>query len=767
MAKAFCIPAEIASKLKEEARNGKFKVADLYDMTTEQRQSAFSEVVDRATAKEINTAFEKAISKQTLKGQQEALKKWAEATFEGKKNEQKLSDVMTKISKLSEKGYLTPASEKDFYADLVAEKLGVTVTTEEAKKIVNLSKRMEETFTKFEKLGVPGVKEKEQLDYLFARREMDNYLDSLTPSSRLRLITSTISRGNMLFRLPSILVNINSNNIEGAISAVVRRFSERGIKGYNSKEVGSYARFITKVYKKTGYDLSRMESLQGGRKVLGEEIATSQGKGVIRRIARWYEDKVFGLTQGLPDVVASSLAFGDRANLMSTRLARHMGLRGQKAREKAKEIMLDAMSVEPKTNEGSLVRQIAKADAERSTNTDKRVLAERALKFRQLLNVGDLRFGDLNIPFVKTTANAIQSSLQTSGITVPVSTVSRMVKTVMFMRGGQGFKESTAEGFKGFGEEMVRAGLGSTAAFLIANAIDKEDYVGVYPTSDKERELFKAKNAVANSIRINDKYYSLDFLGPLFAPVVGFLNAKKYGTNFPTRAYYYGTGVGYQVLKTPGLDYAAQTLDYLKKTLSSSAKAGASPKDIQKQIANYAVDFFQSRAIPGFAQTLAELGDDVKRDSSKKEDIFAPIKAQIPGVRQTLPKKKTVFGEDIKTEGWMNLVFGGRRKTAVNDPVLTELSRLNSVGQLPSVTNVEENSSRAQELKEQIGKEKFAIALEQYGKALKRQFEIVIKQPRYKNSADEKKKSILDNIKDQQFELMLRRNHYRKPRKQL
>lgn len=774
MPNSFCIPVVLAEKLKAAAQRKEFTIESLNDMTSSQRRELFEKYVDKEVAKQVNVGFEKA---QVSKDQQ-ALGKWVKNTFTGgevAKTKQK--DIFNKINELKDQGTLTPETEKAFLQDLVADKLGINITSEEGQEIAKRAMHLEEIAAKTERIGDSSGDQKQQLEYFTAKREMENYLDSLTPAGKLKIITSTISRGNMLWRIGSMLVNINSNNLEGAIGAVVRRIGERSIVGSNGSYVRDQAKFHLKVYLKTGYDLTRMTSLDSDRKVLGEGQASAQGEGLIRKIGRFYEDKIFGITQGAPDVAMASLAGGDRGDLMSTRIARAEGLRGEAVQKRALEIFKDASLVEPETKEGKLVKSAMVADAERSTNTDKRILAEKALALRKVLNVGDLRFGDMNIPFVKTTANSIQSALELSGVTVPIEVPLRllkMIKLVSETNGGEGVKgfvhnagnkeawgEASKEAWKDFGNTMVRAGLGFTAAWLLANAIKSEDYIGVYPTSAKERELMELKNAVPNSVRIGNKWYSLDWLGPLAAPIIGHMNAKKYGHDLPSYAYAYATGAGYQVLRTPGIDYLNQSITGLTKTLSSASTN--TPKQAASDLGNYLVDFASSRAVPGFVSDIANLTDDVVRDTSRKNDILAPLKNKFPGLRETLPENKDVFGNTTKTEGWVGLLFGSRVKTVKDNPAVVELTRLSSTGNLPSITDVSKTSERAKALKEQIGSEKFDTAMQQFGERFHTSLENLIQKPGYQKLSDEKKSEAITNMKAKEFDAMLLHYHYRKP----
>lgn len=763
----FCIPIDIAEKLKAAARNGEIKMADLFNMKdSAMREALFEKYVDKATAKAIVTGFEKAM----VSSQKNAMETWLRSTFTAEqKKTPKYNDIHTRIQELDKLGVLTPEATKTFTQNLIAEKLGATVTETEAKTISDKASVLSEKAAKLSTIGDYTDNPKGQMEYFKAKRDMEDYLDSLNPSGQLKVLTSTIARGNMLMRIGSILVNINSNNWQGITESIVRRFETRAITGANTQEMGKLLKFQTDIFRETGFDLTRMTSLESDRKILGQDITNSQGKGLVRKIGRMYEDFVFKLTQGLPDVAAASIAFGDRSNLLSTKIAYGEKLTGEQAKTRALEIFKDAASVEPKTEEGKAVRQQAIMDAERSTNTDSRVLAEKALGLRKLLNVGDLKFGDMNIPFVKTTANAIQSSLEASGITIPLEVTTRLIKTIKLVQqssesGYKAWGEASKEAFSGFGSTMVRAGLGTTAAWLVANAIKPDDYVGVYPTSAKEQELLRLKNATPNSVKIGGRWISLDWFGPMFAPMVGMMNAKKYGKTFNEQVYYFATGAGYQVLKTPGIDYLKQTIDKLTTTLQASSSQTI--EQTRQDVGNFLVDFVQSRFIPGIVSVVAGMTDDVVRDVNAKNDILAPLKNAIPGARQTLPEKKNVFGETTLTDPFTSLFFGSRvKKSSESDPVINELSRLSNAGQLPSIASVAKTSPRAKDLKVQIGDEKFYEAMTRFGKAFKNNLESLIQNPAYKNASDEKKKQTIESIKDKLFEQTLVTYGYKKPTK--
>lgn len=723
-------------------------------MTTEERNAMFQKWVDAATAKEINLGFEKAM----ISTKQTALRNWAKEVFIGSEAKQKqYKDVINKIDDLKEQGLLNPKSERAFLQGIVEEKLGVNVTPEEAVKISELADKLQETAKTETEFGTPPI------EYFKARREMDNYLDGIVPSSKLKVASSIIARGNMLARLSSPLLNIESNTVQGVIQAFARRLESFSAGGTNNDYAVQYAKFANKVYAESGYDITRMQSMKGDRFVRGEDIVTAQGPGLIRKIGRFYEDKIFEKTQGAPDVVFSSIAFSDRANIESSKIASAMKLKGAEAKAKALEIFKDATRIDPKTKAGRQVRDQAIADAMYSTYTNKSVYADVALGIRKVFNIatGDARIGDQIMPFVKTTANVIGVGIDLSGVGLPLDAGYRFIKVLNDVRNGEGFAESAKSEYAGFWKTVVGAGLGITFAYILAHQFEPDDFIGEFPVSEKERQLLALRNATTNSVKIGNKWVSLDYFGPLGATMVGLLYAKKYGKTLPDQAFNYVKGVIRQSAKIPGFDTAYSTLKALEE---ATPKAGKTAKDEITDIANSMIGFIQSRVTPGLLYDFAKMTDTVERVTDKA-DILAKLKNAIPGLRETLPEKKTVFADSINTEPWYSTLFAGSRiKTATDDKIVKELLILDKTGNLPSITDVAKTSPRAKELKAQIGEDKFSEAMDYFGTKLKEKIGKEIAKPSYMRLPEEKKKDKIDSIKSDLFEQMLTKFHYKKPK---
>ena len=218
---AFCLTKEIADKLKQAAIKGDIDIAAMYEMTSSQRRALFAKYVDAETARQVNAGFESAM----ISTQSDALKKWAEKTFKGKDAVEKKQDIANKVTALQKTGLLTPAGEDAFLEDLAATKLGASVTTAEVSKIVELASKMEETSQTTNEFGLPTV------EYFKAKRDMEDYIASLNPSSTLKVASSTIARGTLLLNIKSSFLNVESNSIQGLLEAFNRRVATRTIGG--------------------------------------------------------------------------------------------------------------------------------------------------------------------------------------------------------------------------------------------------------------------------------------------------------------------------------------------------------------------------------------------------------------------------------------------------------------------------------------------------------------------------------------------------------
>jgi len=718
----FCIPKQLVERIKQSALNGEIDMQKLYDMTSEERRNFFTQRVGPETSKLINTELEKAM----VSKQKNALKSWAESVFTPEsKNKPVYKNILDKINNLDELGVLNPKTEKAFLEDLVSDKLGVNVSPEEVKIISEKAKRIQDVQSKLgDDIGNISEKFDENMEFFKAKKEMDDYLKSLSPTSQLRVLTGTIGRGMMLASLKSPILNIGSNIEIGLTEAISRRLASGGLKGTDNALAIDYVKKINKIYQQTGYDLSRAENINdlgvSGERVLGETVH-SGGKGIIRKTGRIIEDTVFKQLMGAPDVAFSSAHFADSVNINALKLSK-----GDIT--KAKEFMVDSMKLKPQTSEGEMLRTQGIMDAQMATWTNSSWASKLSEGIRKLINqaTGDARLGDYLLPFVKTPANVISTGMDYAGLGVPKA----IVEVVNGIRAKDlGSKERVSK----ISRDLVRSGLGLTASVIIAYQLKDDDFVGAYDPNRSQIEGLRGSPA-ENSIRIGDKWISTDWFGPLSIPLSSIMYARKYGkAGKGEMAFQYGKGVVSQIGQLPGIS------DLYDEVKTYAYKKDQTLQEMTGEAENYLTSQLYSRLVPSFLSDFAKATDKYERQSVKGVE---GLKSKVPGLRETLPIKTNVFGEQVETQpAWSTLLFGSRVKTSTENETIKEINKISeSNGKGINFTDWDKSSSKTLiQFKEKVGQEKFDKAKTQYGEELKKELESLFKNPLYNKLTDEEK----------------------------
>lgn len=625
------------------------------------------------------------------------------------------------------------AAVKSILEDIVTDNLGVKASPAEIKRISSISKKIDAAQVKLgDGLGVPE-KLKDNLEFFKAKKEMDDYLNQLNPSSKLRVLTGTIGRGMMLASVKSPVLNIGSNIEIGLAEGIARRVAGGSLRGANNKLAKDYIKMVNKVYQKTGYDLSRMMTLAdtgaSGRRVLDDTVHAS-GK-----VGKAVEDVVFKQLMGAPDAVFGAAHFADSVNLAALKMAK-----GNKT--KATQLMQDAMRIEPLTNEGNLLRQQGILDAQVATWTNKSWASKASSGIRRILNdaSGDARAGDFLLPFVKTPANVISTGLDYAG----GGGVKALVKTVQAIRSGN-LKDRAY--IQSVSRDLVRSGLGITAAAVIAANLDENSFVGAYDPARSQIEALK--NSRENSIKIGNKWVSTDWFGPLAVPLNGIMYSRKYGNGKGDMGYQYAKGSASTILNLPGVK------DVTSFAAKQKQKQGESVDEGAGSLLNYATSQAYSRLVPSLLSDVAKATDSNERQANKG---FQGIQSKIPGFvplvpnRKDLPIKKDVFGNDIKTEpGASTILFGARVKTDKSTPVTKEITKINnSTGK--SITFTDWDKSATKELtqfKQKVGEKKFNEAKVKYGKKLESNLSKIIQRSDYKRLDDDAKLLIITDADNQ------------------
>lgn len=745
----FCLPPSTTQKLKEAASKGEIDIKSLYEMTPKERNAFWQRYVNEETAQFINAGFEKAV----LDEQQLTLNTWVKNTFNIKDKAVK-KDVLDRVAELSQSGALNPDNAENFLSDLVASKLGLKITAEEAQNIDRMAKELKAEFDAgVDKYGLPSI------EYFKKRTAIEKYLKLLNPSSQLKIFTSTIGRGSLLFSVKSPIVNILGNTIQQVEQRLEKRIASGKYQSVvDRKLITGYVKRVNQIYQTSGIDVTRINSYGDGRKILGEDVVHSEGKGAVRKIGRFYEDVVFKQMLSAPDVYFSSISFADTAALQATKMAKEEGLSGQELKNRANEIFSDATSVTPKTVQGEMIRETAIADSLIATLQDDTVYSKISLGIRKVLNdaSGDLRMGDQIMKFVKTPANVVGMQLDAGGLGL-VKGLYLLPKAVREMKSGNPkIMQEVARNF-------TRAGLGMTIAFILSNLFDPEDFIGRWPTSQSEQELLTTKKAKENSVRIGNKWVSLDYFGFLGGAFIGMMYAKKYGSDPVSKVSAYTAGVALQSAKLPGLN---EFYDLYKGIADIKPEGGTGIQEVVKSGQSWALDQLRGMVIPSFVSDLAKAFDTTERvtDPLKLTDKF---QASIPGWRNKLQEKKDVFGAVIKGEPWWSVIlFGARVTTARDTKIIKEIDRLNDAGYIPTISRPEKSANSAMsKLKEQLGTDEFLKANDYFRTTYMTKVSKLVETGSYKRKSDEDKKKEIDKLRQDSIDLTLRKFHYKKPKK--
>lgn len=640
------------------------------------------------------------------------------------------------------------AALKTLLEDFVTKKLNVTATSGEIKTISKMAKKIDEAQAKLgEDLGDPS-KINETVDFFKAKKDMDNYLQSHNPAPRTRVLTGTIGRGMMLFSAKSPILNIGSNIEIGLTEGLGRRIASRGVRGTDRQLFKQYTKMVNKVYRETGYDLSRMTSISdlgaNGGRVL-DDVVHAQGKGATRKTGRVVEDVVFKNLMGAPDVYFGGLHFADSVNINALRLAK-----GNKV--KAKTYMKDSMLLEPKTPEGMYLRDQGILDAQVATWTNKTWGSRATIGIRRVLNdlTGNLRLGDFVMPFVKTPANVIATGVDYAG----GGLFKAMAKTVKGIRSGT-IKDPIV--IKQISRDATRAGMGLTLAAVFAYNLKPEDFMGAYDPARAQIE--QLKNSRENSVRIGGKWISTDWFGPVSVPLTAMMYAKKYGGDTPKgKVFNYGKGITSAVLNLPGVEDVTGAVQNEIKNRDQTAE------EAQESFTNYVTTQATTRLTPSFLADAANAADPYQR---KVDKGIAGVKNKIPGVRNTLPIKRDIFGDPIKGEHPVSeLGFGARVKSSRETPVTKEIDKVSKdSGKNIKFTDWDKSTSKSlAEFKAKVGQEKFEKAKIEYGQKLKKSLEETFKKPAYKKLSDEDKAKVIGD-KDTKIQKEVFKQYNFKPTK--
>lgn len=707
---AVCIPPQITEQIK--ANIPAKAMRSLAGMTKENQEAYIASIVDAFEVdNDTKGLLKMGLEQEVLMKQKDMLKSMVKGKDVSPTAKKTLSDKIDQLDRLN--GF-----DDNFIEEVVEAKLGARLEPEQAKEIVDAVNNLKPLL---DKDGNPILKDgKYTPEFGEAIKAYKEAIRKANPSSFGQQVVST-GNANLLFNVKSSITNIVSNT-SFAMVASVDRTADFGTP-YKFERAFQEAIEDAKFYAENGFDVTRAENIDENIRILGETMVQFGDRNAIEKLAGNMNKLVYQYALSTPDQFYASLAKRDTIYRMARNKVKELDPSIEVGSEKFNnlwDVMVeDALKMNPQTEVGIELKDIAVAEANRVTFQNKSILAEKSVNIRRQLDDGAkealiranvpekyaeaFKPGTYIVPFAMTPANVINVGLDYSGLKLPFT----LPKATMNAFKNANNKKEAAGILVEFlkDSKITRPAIGIGAAFAAASFIPPEDYIGEYPTSARERELLDLRQATTNSVRISlggqERWVSLDYLGPVGAALVGVMELKKQkDVGYGAMAGAYLLGAGKQVTKIPLIEGVSAAL----KNVSKSFEVPFS--EAMELWANSALNFVASRTVPAIVTDVTEAADPVARDTRSGQYTIGvipldPAISKIPYFRQMLDERVNVLGETTPGQGINEVLFGSRVKEVQNDAVVDVLTNLSNQGFNVTPTDYIENKVRRGDIPEE------------------------------------------------------------------
>ena len=745
--------SDISLATAQKMKRGGVKVSQLKKLTPEARIRELAKYTDVQTAKNLNKKFE-ALQKTGNLANWEKRALGSDAMFQ----DNKLKGAFRKLEVLDDIGILNPAQTTDFMSDLVQMKLGVAVTPQESAKISKLVKKVNETFAKFD--GKTHWTNEKNVDaYFAARKALENYTTSLSPDSLWSVFTEVGARGAMLFAFRSV---VNSAVFQ-TIPTVLRAFSKRAAAPlalvHNQKTMGKVIDAMSssftskaqrefmkkqtalnwKIYKKYGYDMSRMQNLDDGMNFFGEKFTHINGPSFkeAKNIKEFFGAGVrshaklmqggMKYAAGGTDTLFGGLHQADTVALLSATVSRNEARigklpKGMNQAQRMMQLMEEGTSFKPKTEIGKFIRERGIMDAHFANGTQNDIYSKAALGFRNALDIGNVSLGKVVSPFLKIPANVAGQGIEATGIGL-----ARGTRQII-----QGLRiakplDRAAQVTQGVQTLMSTIGLGG-AAFFLTSLLDADDFIGAYDfRARSENGLSLTKNAGSMYWRMGGNWYSVRWLGPLAVPFSAHMMAKQARARGESAVSGYIAGGLMSLSQFPGLQQLGETAVKVRDSwqpmksggLESFAKhMGLDSESLAK--------FWTARMVPSF------INHDVRgliTEKTRYDTLGRPV-----------PKR----GDSTFT-AVRSMFFGSNVREDTSNAITREFDSLLNQGYLPILTDP--SGAKVDKRIEEMGEDEYVTYLNGLKRDYAKEVERTIKSTFYKRLSPEEQKKEIDRIR--------------------
>lgn len=554
---------------------------------------------------------------------------------------QKATDIYSKLSKhLTKNGQIVQAASilakqtpqgLRYQAQKSLENAGVKITPELQDELTGHIKAVQD--------AVKGSPEeavaRDNVQYFIAKNIPSSKADQITNLWKAGLLTSpTTTAGNLLGnagqyaanRLIKDPVSVLSDLVISAVRGKGRTIGATGLATDAKGFAQGIKTVASKQFRKTGFNPNEVGETS---KFADKSKITNYGTTPLGKAVGGYVNGVYKVMGG------ADLPFREAERVRSlTSQARaaasNQGLKGSEKTNFVKDFV---------KNPPTKAAETAQSEAEKAVFGDKTALGSAATALQKIPVLGNVL-----VPFAKVTG-----SIATKVITgTPIGIAKNIVEQVLNVRKGGEFDQRA----------LARAiGEGTTAVPIIAAGaalVKSGDITGGYPQSPTDRAEWIAEGKQPNSVKIGDRWYSLNYLQP-------FASWLSIGATIG-QAQQAGLNVSDTIQQAASAATSSLASQSFVQGLQGFVDAATDPVD-------YAKSFVTSEAgslVPNAVRAFASATDPNQRDTSG--GVSQGILSGIPGLRETLPTKKTSDGTPIPAkDNFLNQFVNPFKPSTVKD----------------------------------------------------------------------------------------------------
>lgn len=675
------------------------KSRSLKEATTDIKDRLIADKIDDQTASDAIAVAKRLDARSTTKSLQEATEIYEQLA-------EKFSKAGQLVQAASLLGNRTPEGLR-FSAVKSLKKEGVTITPDMTKKIDSFIQEVKKT-----KAGSyeNGLARNNLMQYV-AKQLPQRKMSQILQVWKAGLLTSPrTTAGNLAANTAEAVlrkgyVDPLANILDAATAFLFtgqrsRKYTFRGIAGGTGEGIVKGIKYF-----KTGYDPRNPSQKFDVRNI-------SYSDKPLGKAAEVYTQAVFRLmgAQDQPFYYAALRnSLYDQALTEASR---------QKLKGSAKSDFVKQFITEPQTK----AMDLADKEARYAVFQNETALGKTASRLKSTEGIGG-DIAEFLVPF-----SGVPSSIATRMIErTPIGWATEIVKQIKAKKFDQrAMTQAIANG------SMVIPLVGAGVALANSGAMT----LG-YPTEKKERDLWEAEGKQPYSIKVGDQWLSTNYFQPagnLLAAGAEYQNAINEGED-PETAYA-------NALAGAGKAFTEQSF---LKGVSGGINALTDPTRSAEKFAEQTA----GSVVPNIIRTAARATDPVQREMNGIGDA---VTAGIPGLRQTLPAKTNIYGDEVPRRGSMidEIInpFKPSKDLTTTNPMTAELRSLQDQGEGITPTQATKSTFKDANGDSLLDDKQMLELNKKVAKQVSTEWKKVMEDPRYAMLSAEDKKTVLTRAND-------------------